>query len=523
MLKLSPLADTAPLALEAAYEHAPYLKRLSDQRIECVETIRAKGADAAFAMALDLMKRAGENTSLDTAMPMLRHAKRGAHLAIAAADLSGAWSLAEVIGAMTRLADVAVSSALRVALKTRGLKSAGLFVTALGKMGAGELNYSSDIDLAAFYDPEVFDGGSRAPGDAASRVLKDVVRMLESRTPDGYVFRTDLRLRPDPRSTPLAVSTQMAETYYESIGQNWERMVWIKARACVGDLDVAEAFHKMMQPFVWRKHLDYWAIDDIHSIKRMINASKGDLSLLDPAADVKLGPGGIREIEFFVQTQQLILGGRNDALRDRKTLIALAALNESGIVDDPVAADLQAAYCALRNVEHRIQMIADEQTHTLPADASKRLHVARLCGYSSLDDFDMDLLALRRTVNGHYRDLFAGSEAADSESELAGNLVFTGVDDDPGTLETLSGLGFENPSRVIETIREWHRGNTPATRTQRGQQLLTALLPALLKSMAETGEPDTAFMRFADFFSHLKSGVQTLSMLQAEPDLLADL
>jgi len=206
--------------------------------------------------------------------------------------------------------------------------------------GAFELNYSSDIDVSAFFDPDVFKGGAMEPGEAAARTLQHVTRILSDRTPDGYVFRTDLRLRPDPSSTPVAVSTRRAELYSESVGQNWERMVWIKARHSAGDPDAAAAFLKIMEPFVWRRHLDYWAISDVHSIKDMINAKAGDKSLHAVAADLKLGPGGIREVEFFVQTQQLLLGGRNPSLRVRGTREGLVQLVEMGVVESGAAADL---------------------------------------------------------------------------------------------------------------------------------------------------------------------------------------
>jgi len=342
---------------------------------------------------------------------------------------------------ITDFADASVRAALRVSLNQAGLDQAGLFIMALGKMGAGELNYSSDIDLAVFFDPDVFEGGQREPVDAAIRVTREAMRLLDQRTPDGYVFRTDLRLRPDPSSTPLAVSTRRAELYYESVGQNWERMVWIKARTAAGDQTAGAEFLNMLEPFIWRRHLDYWAIGDVQAIKNMINAKTGDKSLHDVAADVKLGVGGIREIEFFVQTQQIILGGRNPALRVRGTLEGLAKLVEIGAVVDEVADELGRAYTFLRSVEHRIQMLDDEQTHTLPADEIKRANVAALAGASSLEAFDCAIVETRRLVHRHYANLFA-DETRKREAPIQGNLVFTGVDDDPATIATLSELGF---------------------------------------------------------------------------------
>lgn len=511
MLKIRPIHTAPDGALSAAAEAAPYLRRLAE-----------RGAGTDFQAALEAVTSLPPETPVAEAMAALRRAKASAHLSLAAADLSGGLDVMNVTRCLTEFAGAALDKALDLALTAKGLKRDGIFVFALGKMGAFELNYSSDIDVAAFYERSRFDGGERDPGDAAQRVVREMVRIMDEITAQGYVFRTDLRLRPDPGSTPVAVSAEMADIYYESQGQNWERMVWIKGRPVAGDRPAAEVFLGRMEPFVWRRNLDYWAIGDIQAIKRMINSKIGDEGLAGVAPDVKLSPGGIREIEFFVQTQQLILGGRDPALRDNSTLGAMAALSAAGIVAKETAADLTEAYLALRNVEHRIQMRQDEQTHTVPADPAEREAVAFLCGYDSLQAFDRDLLETRRCVQAAYNALFAQEGRAASAHGL-GNLVFTGVDDDPGTVETLSGLGFSEPSAAIDTIRNWHRGRVPATRTPRGRELLTSILPGMLKAMGATGEPDEAFRWFSRFFEGLSSGVQTLSMLLAKPDLLDDL
>lgn len=517
-LQVSGLADTPYAALDVAAEYSTYLRRLIVNQPDCSDQIRSSSLDAAFSAAIEMLAHDTD----DEAMAALRKAKQCAHLVLSAADLSAQWSLEQVVGGMTAFADVAARYAFAHAVRASGLSDTGLFLVALGKMGAHELNYSSDIDIAAFYDPEAFDGGDRGAGDAAARIIKHMVRLLETPTADGYVLRTDLRLRPDPRSTPLAASTRMAENYYESVGQNWERMVWIKARPFAGDADTAAKFLSMMQSFVWRQHLDYWAINDIHAIKAMINASADRANLDRVDADLKLGAGGIREIEFFAQTQQLIFGGRNKALRMIDTSGALSALRESNAVEPETEGVLQSAYVQLRHIEHRIQMRQDEQTHSLPKDDAQREQVARLSGYTDLAAFDAHVLALRQTVHDIYLDLF-GRQTGGAQTEATGNLVFTGVDDDPGTVATLAGLGFEVPSEVIGTIRHWHRGHLSATRSARGRELLTALLPGLLQDMSAAGEPDRAFRNFAVFLEHLPSGVQTLSMLLAEESLRADL
>lgn len=522
MMKILPLGNSAADAFLAGAELAPYLARAARRAPDAVDLLKRDGAEALIAKALADANAAADCESLDDAMTALRMAKLANHIGVAALDLSGGADVMQLTGHLTEFADAAVQAALTLALRKRNAARDGLFVIALGKMGAFELNYSSDIDMAVFFDPDVFDGGSLAAGETASRVVRDAMRILDENTGDGYVFRTDLRLRPDPSSTPPAVSTQMAAIYYESVGQNWERMVWIKARPCAGDKAAAERFLEVMEPFVWRRHLDYWAIADVQAIKRMINAKAGASDVNDPAPDLKLGPGGIREIEFFAQTQQIIMGGRNDILRSKKTLKSLDGLVAIGAVEADVGRELAEAYDILRDIEHRIQMLEDEQTHSLPADEEKRARIARLCGIEDLAAFDSGVSAIRSVVSHHYRDLFAEEERK-AEWAAKGNLVFTGVDDDPGTVQTLASLGFSDPSRVIATIGNWHRGKTPATRTERGRGLLTALLPDLLDAMSRTGEPDTAFNRFSRFFEGLRSGVQTLSMLLAEQSLLEDL
>ncbi|MGH7024347.1 MAG: bifunctional [glutamine synthetase] adenylyltransferase/[glutamine synthetase]-adenylyl-L-tyrosine phosphorylase, partial [Caulobacteraceae bacterium] len=395
----------------------------------------------------------------------------------------------------------------------------GFFIIAMGKHGAFELNYSSDIDLMVFHEPAALPVAADAePGSIAIRLTERLAGLLQARTTEGYVFRVDLRLRPDPSSTPLAVPVPWAFGYYESVGQNWERAALIKARAVAGDIPRGEAFLADLAPFIWRRNLDFAAIADIHSIKRQIHAYKVDERLTAAGADLKLGRGGIREIEFFVQTQQLILGGRHPGLRSPRTLDALAALADARQVSAAAAGDLAAAYQRLRAWEHRVQMIGDEQTHRLPESDPDRRRVAALAGFDTLRAFDTAIERTLRAVNKHYGALFAGEEPLSSRH---GSLIFTGVDDDPETLATLARMGFAHPAQVSGAIRAWHHGRIGPTRTERGRELLTRLAPRLLEAAAATGAPEAAFTRFSDFFSRLTSGVQVQSLFLAQPALLA--
>ncbi len=518
-------------AIVRAADEAPYLARCLRRRPELVEALADEDAGVLLERYLGEVSRSGDEGDIPAGMKAMRLAKEAAHVVIAAADLSGEWGLDRIIGSITELADRAVQAGLRLAVRDGWANGRfgdacdrddlpGLFALAMGKMGAHELNYSSDVDLILLFDLDVCPASGPRLKQNMMRVATDLVRILEERTEDGYVFRADLRLRPDPGSTAPVVTTQFATSYYESVGQNWERMAHIKARLCAGDKETGARYLEELEPFVWRRHLDYWAIADIHSIKRQIHSHGGHEALEAKAFDVKLGRGGIREIEFFAQVQQLILGGRREELRTPGTKDALGALAAAGVVEPDVARGLCRAYEYLRGLEHRIQMINDEQTHMLSEREERRRQIATLYGYSEMATFEADVMAVRRFVHGVYSDLFAEEERL---SGAAGNLVFTGVDEDPGTVETLREMGFGDPSRVIAAFQRWHRGNVPATRTARGQQVLTSLGPRLLQAMSDVGEPDVAFARFEDFFGGLNSGVQTMSLLLQEPAITREL
>jgi glutamate-ammonia-ligase adenylyltransferase len=523
------LAQAWP-ALAPVFGASPYLASLARRRPHSLYAILdSEPSSRLDAILAETGTAAG--AELDAAPRILRDLKADLHLLAALCDLGGVWGLDEVTGALTRFADEALRSALILAARSEvergGLTAVGegehgsvpgFFCIAMGKHGAFELNYSSDIDICVFYEPAVMPvGAGEEPQVVAVRLAKALVRLLQDRTEDGYVFRTDLRLRPDPGSTPLAVSVDAGLTYYESVGQNWERAAFIKARAVAGDMPAAADFLGELEAFVWRRNLDFGAISDIHSIKRQIHSHKVDERLDAPGADLKLGRGGIREIEFFVQTQQLILGGRQRDLRSPRTLDALAALSAAGHVEPGTAAELAAAYGDLRALEHRVQMLADEQTHKLPTNESDRRRVAALWGQGDLKAFDAQVGAMLVRVNQHYGTLFAGEEELSSSF---GSLVFTGVDDDPETLATLKRLGFTEPARVSQAIRGWHHGRINATRTERGRELFTRLAPRLLEACHATGAADDAFRRFGDFFEGISSGVQVQSLFLAQTRLL---
>jgi glutamate-ammonia-ligase adenylyltransferase len=464
-------------------------------------------------------------------MTGLRAIKAEAALMIALADLGGAWPLMQVTEGLTRIADVCTQAAVRFLFREARAKGqwlggtdaapeadSGFIVLGMGKHGAGELNYSSDIDLIVFYDLErlaIREG--LEPQPFFVRLTKDLVKILQERTSDGYVFRVDLRLRPDPGATQVAISTEGAFHYYESFGQNWERAAMIKARAIAGDIAAGQAFLTELAPFIWRKYLDFAAIADIHAMKRQINAHRGFSVIGVAGHNVKLGRGGIREVEFFVQTQQLIAGGRQTDLRIRQTLSALKRLVERGWIKPQIEADLARAYVYLRTIEHRVQMVADEQTHQLPEGETELEAFARFAGYAGTPELSTALLAVLETVQRHYAALF---EDSPDLTRGGHNMMFAGEADDPATVEALGKLGFSQPTQVVATVRGWHHGRYPAVRSAQARERLTEVQPLLIEALADTAAPDSAFASFDRFLSELPSGVQLFSLLRANPKLL---
>ncbi len=535
-------ARAAPL-LRALGGHSPFLADLAVREAGSLATFLREGPEAAMAAAMATVRAIDPAMARPQVAAALREAKRIAALAVALADIGGLWDLDQVTGALSDFAEAALDRA--VAHLLRGAHDAGelrlrdpaepgpgsgFIVLGMGKLGARELNYSSDIDLILIYDPASGIYTPRTEGDVlrafASRLARDLVALMETRDGNGYVFRTDLRLRPDPAVTPPAVSLPAAIAYYESMGLNWERAALSKARPVAGDRAAGHAFLQEIRPFIWRRGLDFAAVADIEAMKRRIDQHKGGAlpSGTAPEAiiaghDVKLGEGGIREIEFLAQTLQLVWGGRDPALRDPTTLGALAGLARAGQLGADAAAELAEAYRFLRRVEHRLQMIADRQTHRIPEKPAELARVASFLGYASPRAFAGALLAHMHAVRRRYREMF---EAAAGERSAHGELDFRGDDPrPPGTVAALAALGFAEPEHVIAAVRGWQAGRLRALRSQRARELLDTLLPEILGALATQKEPDLAFRRFDEFLARLPAGVQILSLFQHNRHLIA--
>ena len=422
----------------------------------------------------------------------LRRIKRRMALLVALADLGGAWSLEEVTGALTALADRAVEAALahalaREAARGRLPEAPGAFVLAMGKMGAGELNYSSDIDLIFLHD-----GARHAPSDHAEvkaglvRAVRATCRTLSDPGPEGYVFRTDLRLRPDPSVTPVILPVEAAERYYESLARTWERAAFVKARACAGDLAAGRAFLDRLRPFVWRRHLDFAAVEDVRALVRRIRDHRGDGGPIGAAGhDLKRGPGGIRAVELTAQSHQLIFGGRDDGLRARATLEALASLAAAGRLPEEASVELVADYRALRETEHRLQMVRDAQTHAVPTAPEEITRLARLHGRDDGAAFLSDLTARLERVDGWARGLVGGG----------------------------------GPARPCPEVPERWAGY-PALRSARARDGFERIAAPLMERIRAAPRPDEALAVFDRFLAGLPAGAQLFALFEANPTLM---
>jgi len=508
---------------------SPYLREVMIKSPHFLDSLRHNALEHQLERVITQISRLDEANELSEShlMQQLRQSKKQAHLLIALGDLAQSFDLATTTRFLSRLAEATVGCVLRFLLSQAHANGkielpnpqnpetgCGLVLLGLGKLGAYELNYSSDIDLIAFIDetaPAI--GDVQTSVDVFSKLMRRLVRILQERTEDGYVFRVDLRLRPDPASTPLALPFDAALHYYESRGQNWERAAFIKARPIAGDRRAGTKFLKELEPYIWRKYLDYAAIADIVAIKHQIHNVRGLHNMSLPGANIKLGMGGIREIEFFVQIQQLIAGGRLPQLRGRSTIAMLGTLSDLGWISSQTRDELTQNYIFLRRVEHAIQMVADEQSHILPEDKQGFLTIAHLMGYQDESSFSLDLTRIMKQVEGYYRALYADDTAEQS-------LDFTQIPPDKLVLNHLSQLGFERIEDMYRLINGWYAGNYRATHSAQAQARLRQLMSHLLRAMAATKRADETLLQFDEFLRKLPAGVQLFSLLQSNKGLL---
>ena len=514
---------------------SPYLADLLLRDAGVLPRVLRDGPDAAVAGALQALAGVPFTAPRPAIAAALRGAKRHVALVAAIADIGGMWGQAAVTAALSDLAGrtltLAVAHLMRAAHDAGEValpdpddpaRGCGLAVLGMGKLGARELNYSSDIDLVLLYDPDAHPGRGDTLGAVFTRAARALVALMETRDANGYVFRTDLRLRPDPAATPPAVALPAAIAYYESMGQNWERAAMIKARPVAGDLAVGAGFLQAIRPFIWRRGLDFAAIADIQAMKRRIDDHKGLGRLPADLAgfDLKLGQGGIREIEFAAQTLQLVWGGRDPALRGRATLPTLRRLARAGHLPRRACAELTVAYRVLRRAEHRLQMVQDRQTHALPSRPPEIERFAAFMGCPGPAALQDHLRTHLARVAARYAAVFEGVPGLPAPDAGDAVLDLSGIDDPPETLAALARMGYRTGPGIIAILRGWHTGRLRALRSARSRELLDGVLPAMLRAIAAQADPDAAFGRLDALLSRLPAGVPLLSMLQRNPALL---
>ncbi|MDG1727827.1 MAG: bifunctional [glutamine synthetase] adenylyltransferase/[glutamine synthetase]-adenylyl-L-tyrosine phosphorylase [Emcibacteraceae bacterium] len=478
-------------------------------------------------------------TKIVELMRLLRTAKAHVALIIAVADLSGRWDLTKTTKGLSDFAEITLNLSVNFLLK-EGVSSSnlehsffddnystnsGYVILAMGKLGGYELNYSSDIDLIVLFDLEVVKYcGKRSPQDFFVKMTQKLVKIMSDRTADGYVFRTDLRLRPDPGATPVALSMEGAEIYYQTVGLNWERAAMIKARPIAGDIEEGHNFLERIRGFVWRRYLDYAAIADIHAIKKLIHEHHSHSGIMLEGHDVKLGRGGIREIEFYAQIHQLISGGREPALRVAPTRLALDALSEMNKLTIEENKTLQEVYVFLRTLEHRLQMINDDQTHELPTEENDLNRISKFMGFEYFADFEMAVINRLNAVNELFNALLQDTNQTEDEDDIL--LSFPSDKYHPATIKTIEDAKFHDAKKAYELIQGWMLGRYRACRTDRAREILKNLIPEMLNVFGKQDDPDSVLVKFDDFLSRLPSGVQLFSFIKAQPwllDLLAQI
>ena len=492
----SHIADAA----RRARQYSPFLTLLLDREPALAEAFAAG--------LLPALPEIAEDRGDGPPAQRLRLARRRLALRVAIGDLAGCDDLSAVTGALSDFADHALDLAIRTAIheRTPDAQPCGFVAIALGKQGSRELNYSSDIDPILLFDPATLPCRPReAPEEAAVRIARRVVDLLQTRDGDGYVLRVDLRLRPSPEITPIALSIDAAISYYESLALPWERAAFIRARAAAGDVALGKAFLATIAPFVWRRALDFGAIGEIRGISRRIRDHYAQGQVFGPGFDLKRGRGGIREVEFFTQIHQLIHGGRDPALRVPDTRAALAALAAAGWVAADEAAALQQAYTLFRTIEHRVQMIEDRQTHALPSGAAldgvSRLH-GLTDGAALLDLLRPHVTATARSYDALDPD--EGDALSFDTDRLAGQLA---------------DAGFDTTTVAAQRITHWRGGAYPALRSAAARDALEAVLPGLIAALGSAPDPQGAIVRLDRMLARLSSAVNFFRLIEARPAL----
>ena len=497
--------------ISEARQISPHIDRLCRDHGDDLDRLLRGDADTIITAAEEDLTEAFEViTQEDEIKAAIRRYRIRINHAVVMTDLLGVASVGDHLVWLSHAARIAVAGTadwLTRQHKTAGLDS-GWFLLALGKLGADELNYSSDIDLIVITLPEA--GENHAD---YIRLTRRLTNILSQPTAEGIGWRVDLRLRPDPGATPVAISRDAAISYYESLARTWERAAFIRAIPVAGNIAAGHEFLNEIKPFLWRRYLDYTVLEDMRVMLRR-EARPPDLL----GFNIKNGEGGIRSIEFFVHVQQLIAAGREKGLQQRQTRDALHALAAANWISDEDRDALAAAYLAWRRLEHRLQMIGDVQTHQLPKSIEQTEALARFCGHEDVTSFRHAITSLSDEVSSRTASLM-DRIGGDSDDSVIGSWL-EGQDEHAAALiDHLAGMGYENPKGMTQVMQGWIAGRTNATRSERARTVFKRLLPKLLTLFAESEQPDTSFGQFSRLMEALPSGVQLLSLLESNTEL----
>ena len=455
-----------------------------------------------------------------SAMRAIRRWRSRSCLTVALSDLAGLCDTVTQMAWLSRAADTALSSSLAFLINlavARGkinpvensMLGCGWSIIALGKLGAEELNYSSDVDLLILHDLATAPLAQEQVQPFYVGLTRDLVRLLSAASADGIGWRVDLRLRPDPGATAVSIDVDAAISYYESLARTWERAAFIRARPVAGDVQMAKRFLSQIQPFIWRRTLDYTVMDDMKAMLRRSPQSNGWLGY-----NLKIGKNGIRQIEFFTHVLQLVAGGREAELRQHQTAAALCALAKFDWITPNQADSLITAYKQLRRTEHRIQMIADSQTHSLPRSQPELAHFANFMGHAQTTELCAALAKVQDTIalNATHEILHSPVDQAVSSEHIL-------LDDYDTLVAWLSENGFARPHDVADTLSGWMAGRIAATRSERARVILNRLMPEILMQFATASAPDDIFAALAQFIEGLPASVQIFSLLEYNPQL----
>ncbi len=497
--------DRVAAAIERALANSPFLAGLIERNADLMSLIEAGDFDAALASALARQS--------DKVATTLRLQRQGVALLTGIADLAGIWDLTRITCILSDFADHALDVAIAAAIEERtpGAPNHGFAVIALGKHGGRELNYSSDIDPIFLFDPQTLPHRERDDvAEAAVRYGRRVIELLSAIDVDGYVFRVDMRLRPSPEASPIVLPIEAAISYYESSALAWEQAAFIRSRVCAGDRAMGDYFLKAIQPFIWRKSLDFGQLKNITAMTAQIRGHYSKGQQLGPGFDVKRGHGGIRECEFFAQAHQLIHGGRDAALRVADTRAALAVLGNAGWIKPSEAETLSRAYETLRTVEHRLQMHDDRQTHSIPENAETADAVARLHGLANGEA----LLTLLRPITAEVAAIY--DRMVDDSGTDGPRLAAEGLPLE----DQLRDMGYTDPIAVMQRLVRWRSGKIRAVRSASAREAFEAVLPAIMAALAQAPDRDSALARFDNMIETMSSAINVFRLLEARPALL---